>query len=144
VESVSGFEKWKGESISLLTGDFFNVDVETAGGVVDAVWDRGSLVAIQPTLREQYVEKLGELLCKPNGRILLSTYVRPNGDIKTGPPFSIDEAEVRRLFEGKPWVESVEFLDSHSAASLEPWYKAIALYFRLGNMQEHIYLIKTK
>jgi thiopurine S-methyltransferase len=144
VESVAGFEKWKGESISLLTGDFFNVDVETAGGVVDAVWDRGSLVAIQPTLREQYVEKLGELLCKPNGRILLSTYVRPNGDIKTGPPFSIDEAEVRRLFEGKPWVESVEFLDSHSAASLEPWYKAIALYFRLGNMQEHIYLIKTK
>ena len=143
-EGVNGYGKWKGESISLLSGDFFDLDVKTAGGTFDGVWDRGSMVAIDPSLREKYVEKLGELLGKPNGRMLLSTVVRPKGDITTGPPFSIDETEVRRLFETKPWVESVELLDSHSAASQESWYKAIFMYMQMGNLQEQIYLIKTK
>jgi thiopurine S-methyltransferase len=142
--SVGGFEKWKGQSISLLTGDFFQLDVATAGGTFDAVWDRASLVAIQPSLREQYVAKTGELISKPNGRILLSTSVRSNGDTQAGPPFSIDEAEVRRLYEGQPWVESVELLDSHSSLSQEGWYEAIRLYYRFGNPQENIFLIKTK
>lgn len=142
--SSSGFGKWKGESITLLSGDFFDLDVTDVGGTVDAVWDRAAMVAIQPNLREQYVEKLGLLLSKPEGRIILSTYVRPNGDTKTGPPFSIDEAEVRRLFEGQTWVESVELLDVHSAASQESWYKAVFLYLRMGNVQEHIFSIKTK
>ena len=143
-ETTSGFERWKGQSITLLTGDFFSLDVETAGGTVDAVWDHGALVAIEPSLRKAYVEKLGELLCKPDGRILLSTYVRPNGDVTTGPPFSIDEDEVRRLFEGQPWVESVDLLDEHSAVTREVWYKAIFLYLTVGNAPEKIFFVKTK
>lgn len=144
VESVGKYKKWKGESISLLTGDFFDLDVATAGGSFDAAWDRGSLVAIHPSLREKYVDKMGELLSKPDGRVLLSTYVRGDGDLTKGPPFSIDEAEVRRLYEAKPWVESVELLDSHSAASVETWTKALYMYLVLGNSQEMIFLIKTK
>jgi len=140
----SGFEKWKGHSTTLLTGDFFNLDAETAGGTFDGCWDHGALVAIDPSLRKQYVDKLGELIAKPGGRILLSTYVRPNGDVKTGPPFSIDEGEVRRLFGKQPWVESVELLDVHSAIAREVWYKALMLYLAMGNVPENIYLIQTK
>lgn len=138
------FETWKGQSVALLTGDFFNLDVKTAGGTFDAAWDRGALVAIQPSLREQYVAKLGELLSKKNGRILLSTLVRPSGNLQAGPPFSVDEAEVRRLFEKQPWVDSVELLDVHSALSQEVWYKSIVAYFLMGNIMEHIFLITTK
>jgi hypothetical protein len=36
-----GFEKWKGESITLPTGDFVDVDVKSAGG---AVWDRPAIM----------------------------------------------------------------------------------------------------
>ena len=144
-DQVSGrFEKWKGYSTTLLTGDFFDLDVDTAGGTFDAAWDHGALVAVDPSLREQYVDKLGELLNRPNGRILLSTYVQPNGDTKTGPPFSLDEDEVRRLFEKQPWVESVELLDVHSALQRESWYKAIYLHLFVGNAREKIFLIKTK
>ena len=138
------FEKWKGYSTTLLTGDFFDLDVDTAGGTFDAAWDRGALVAVDPSLREQYVDKLGELLSRPNGRILLSTYVRSNGDTKTGPPFSIDEGEVRQLFEKRPWVESVELLDVHSAFGRERWHMAIIRYLTVGNADEKIFLIKTK
>jgi thiopurine S-methyltransferase len=135
------FEQWKGESITLVQGDFFDVNEQVLGGACDAVWDRGSMVAIDPSLRDQYVQTLGKVLVKPGGRILLSALVHSKG---TGPPFSLEESDVRRLYEGQPWVESVELLESHSALAQEPWYKAVFLFFRLGNMQEKIFLITTK
>jgi thiopurine S-methyltransferase len=137
------FEQWKGESITLLQGDFFDVDARVVGGAFDAVWDRGSMVAIDPSLRERYVQIMGKVLVKPGGRILLSTVVHSKG---TGPPFSLEESEVRRLYEGQPWVESVELLESHSSAALVPWYKAIFFFFRTGNSQDKTlyFLITTK
>jgi thiopurine S-methyltransferase len=143
-EPIKGFMKYKGNSISLFVGDFFDVTVEVVGGTVDAVWDRGSLVAIEPSLRDQYLDKIGELIVKPNGRYLLSTYVRPNNDTTSGPPFSIDETEVRRLFGSKTWVNSVELLDTQSALSLEPWYTAALQYYRLRNVQQQTFIISTK
>jgi hypothetical protein len=86
---------------------------------------------------------MGRVLAK-GGQILLSTYVRPNGDITTGPPFSIDDEQVKRLYEGQPWVESVECIDSKSPFGSEPWYKAAFLYLRMGNVQEKIFLIRAK
>jgi thiopurine S-methyltransferase len=139
-----GYQKHKGESIALLTGDFFNLTPEIAGGPFDGVWDRGSLVAIDPLLREQYVDKIGELIGKPNGRYLLATVIRGNKDTKTGPPFSIDETEVRRLFGNKSWVDSIQLLDTHSLATSEPWYKAMYLYFQYGGMDEQIFIVSTK
>lgn len=139
-ETNQGIGIWKGFSTTLINADFFELDLVTAGGTFDGAWDRGALVAIEPRLRAAYVQQLGTLV---SGTILLSTYVRPNGDTSTGPPFSIDEAEVRRLFD-QPWVESIQVLEEHSALAMEPWYKAIAMYFRLGNVTEKIFLITTK
>jgi thiopurine S-methyltransferase len=157
-ETVNGYTKRKGNSITLITGDFLDItlDVINGGGggedadtsrntlLFDGVWDRGSLVAIDPSLREQYVDKIGELMIKPNGKYLLSTVVRPNNDTTTGPPFSIDETEIRRLFGTKPWVNTITLLDSHSFLALEPWYKVIMTYLRLGNIKEEIYFITTR
>ena len=149
-EIVNGYTKQKGESITLITGDFFDITLDVINGdasntlLFDGVWDRGSLVAIDPALREQYVNKIGELIVKPNGKYLLSTFLRPNNDTTTGPPFSIDETELRRLFGNKSWVDTITLLDSHSFLALEPWYKAISTYLRMGNIQEEIYIITTK
>jgi thiopurine S-methyltransferase len=142
--SGNGFGTWKGQKTTLLLGDFFDLDVKTAGGTFDAAWDRGSLVAIQPSLREKYVEKMCELMSKPNGRILLAAIVRLNGDTATGPPFSLDEKEVRRLYEGQPWVASVELLETHSASEGFSWFKTMAMYLKVGSCNEQIYLITTK
>jgi thiopurine S-methyltransferase len=144
VDAIEGFQKYRGESITLLTGDFFNVTTEVAGGLFDGVWDRGALVAIDPSLRDQYLDTIGNLMVKPHGRYLLASIVRTSGDTMAGPPFSIDEAEVRRLFGSKSWVESIQLLDSHVAPPLEPWYKAVLTYFHRGSMREEIYLICTK
>ncbi len=150
--TVNGYTKRQSEKITLIAGDFFDISMDIINSdasnnntlLFDAVWDRGSLVAIHPSLREKYVDKIGELINKPNGKYLLATNVRPNNDTTTGPPFSIDETEVRRLFVDKPWVDTIQLLDSHSFLSLEPWYKVMSTYMRLGNIKEEIYIITTK
>jgi len=148
--SGSSFHTWMGKSILLLQGDFFDLDMSALGGLwkrnelkFDAVWDRASLVAINPYLREQYVDTIGKVVA-PGGRILLSTYVRKSGDKTKGPPFSIDEDEVRRLYETQSWVDSVELLDVHGATANEPFFRAIMLRLRLGRVDEKIFLITAK
>ncbi len=51
---------------------------------------------------------------KPGGSILLMTLDRRSGTEearKSGPPFSVDEKEVRRLYEHLDWVEEVKLVD---------------------------------
>ncbi|KAL3811126.1 hypothetical protein ACHAXA_006166 [Cyclostephanos tholiformis] len=80
----------------------------------DAIYDRASIVAIKPSLREDYVTLMGELL-QSGGTILLVTLDRRRTATdeakREGPPFSIDEGETRQLFESQSWVESVTLLD---------------------------------
>jgi len=49
----STFTTFNGKKTTMLQGDFFLLDAAAAGGPVDRVWDRGSLVAIEPSLRER-------------------------------------------------------------------------------------------
>ena len=80
----------------------------------DAIYDRASIVAIKPSQRNDYVTLLGEVL-HPGGTILLVTIDRrctkTDEAKRDGPPFSIDEREVRQLYESQSWVESVTLLD---------------------------------
>ena len=113
VSPCDKFERFKGKDIELLKGDFFDLDETTTGGRFDAIWDRASIIAIQPELRELYVETISKVL-KPGGTLLLSALERRTGTeegINAGPPFSVSEKEVRRLYESQDWVESVELLE---------------------------------
>jgi hypothetical protein len=52
-------------------------------------------------------------LIQPGGRILLVVIERKTGtdfDMQ-GPPFSVPETEVRRLYENQSWVESVTLIE---------------------------------
>lgn len=107
------FEYFQGTKITLVQGDYFDLlnygSSHSHIGTFDAIYDRASLVAIQPTLRQQYVQILGQLI-QPGGTILLSTLDRRTGDEnvrKAGPPFSVDELEVQKLFGNQSWVESI-------------------------------------
>lgn len=111
-ESTDGrFRRYEGDGVCLLCGDFFQlapVDVRE----VAAVYDRAALIALPPPMRDRYVSHLRCLLPEPRP-VLLVTVHYPPGEIE-GPPFSVDEAEVRSRFEGT-WrvrrLDSVEVLD---------------------------------
>ena len=100
-----------GKNVLLLQSDFFHLDEATTAGLFDAVFDRASLVAIDPSLREAYVKVVQRLL-KPGGRILLAVIERLEGDPSAGPPFSVSEQQVRELY-GPDWIESIHLLEDN-------------------------------
>jgi thiopurine S-methyltransferase len=107
-------ERLEGNKITLLKGDFFDLDETATDGRFEAIVDRASLVAIQPSLREEYVKVMGNLI-KPGGKIMLVVIERKSGTEadKSGPPFSVPQAELRRLYEGQDWVESVTLIEEN-------------------------------
>lgn len=112
----------------------------------DAIYDRASIVAIKPSQRKDYVTLLGEVL-HPGGTILLVTIDRrctkTDEAKRDGPPFSIDEREVRQLYESQSWVESVTLLDEVNDLTTdeerERWEKKGVL-----ELFEIVFLIRKK
>ncbi len=94
--------------LTLLEGNLFHLGgegkddkaLEAAGitGQFEGWFDRGSLVAIDPKLREDYVQLVDRLLCV-GGSMLIFT-VDYEQHLMTGPPFSVPFATVQALFAG--------------------------------------------
>jgi thiopurine S-methyltransferase len=121
VDPAGQFDRLQGDKVTLLQGDFFHLSESDTGGRFDAIYDRGSMVAIDPSLRADYVNILSGLI-KPGGRILLVAIVRRTGtdEDKTGPPFSVTEEDVRELYGKLDWVESIESLDKDDEKDRDP------------------------
>jgi SAM-dependent methyltransferase len=121
----------KGTNIMLLRGDFFALDSSVTDGLFDAVFDRASLVAIDPSLRLEYVDTIQRLV-RPGGKILLVVIERNSGDLEfdqAGPPYSISDTEVRRLYQGQSWVESITLLDDNGEQARKAGKGMQSLYF---------------
>lgn len=143
-EPRSNFDSFRGDKIWMFCGDFFHFGPSVAGEY-DFIWDRAAMVAIDPSMREEYVKVLESVL-KPGGVLLLSGYIRPKNDLTTGPPFTLNKDQVKSLFEGQPWVASLECIESvRDAFSNEKWYKRLALRWRFGGtLGEDIWVIRAK
>jgi len=90
------FESWQCDEVKLLCGDFFTLTPAMLRGV-QGVYDRASLIALPPPMREQYARHLAQLLV-PGSRVLLITMEYPPHQMQ-GPPFCVLEDEVRRLYD---------------------------------------------
>jgi thiopurine S-methyltransferase len=87
--------RWKIEALEILCGDFFELergDIGTCHGV----YDRAALIALPPGMRPRYVNHLSTLLDR-HARGLLITLDYNQSEME-GPPFSVSDAEVSRLF----------------------------------------------
>ncbi|HYW93926.1 MAG TPA: thiopurine S-methyltransferase [Gammaproteobacteria bacterium] len=89
------YVRYRDGAITVLQGDFFHLQAVDLGPV-RAVYDRASLIALPPRLREDYAHRMGQLF--PSGiRTLLITLEYPQEEMD-GPPFSVSDAEVAALF----------------------------------------------
>lgn len=118
VSAYGRFQRYRSERVELLAGDAFDL---VAHDLADcsACYDRAALIALPTSMRQRYVEQvLGKL---PAGcHTLLVTLEYPPHE-KAGPPFSIDAAEVARLFALRCQVETLERRD---ILALEPSFQA--------------------
>jgi thiopurine S-methyltransferase len=84
-----------GGSVTLLAGDFFEATRDALGNF-DAIYDRAALVALPSDSRASYAAHCQRLL-GASGRVALISFAYDQAKME-GPPFSVDDAEVRLLY----------------------------------------------
>ncbi|HEX7324435.1 MAG TPA: thiopurine S-methyltransferase [Rhodanobacteraceae bacterium] len=104
----------EGGGIEIVNGDMFEVDA-SAIAACNAFYDRAATIALPAPNRERLANEVYAKL--PAGsRGLLITLDYPEHEMQ-GPPFSVDEAEVFRLFDAQ-W--KVERLDRRDILASQP------------------------
>lgn len=102
------FDVFAGRGATLLCGDIFDMSPVHFEGI-KAVYDRAAYIAFERDQRRRYAEFFCTML--PAGApVLLLTLDYPQ-EIMDGPPFAVDEAEVRERFESRYHVEHLETRD---------------------------------
>ena len=103
------FQTFSHEGLKILQGNFFDL----ASGTEDpfqAVFDRGSLVALPEHLRIGYAQCLMNQMVK-GGKLLLICVDYDTSKMK-GPPYSVTQTEVEMLFSSSGKLELLESRDN--------------------------------
>lgn len=96
LEEHGHFKRYVSEEIEIFCGDYFDLTPDLLGPV-EAAYDRAALIALPPEMRVRYAAHMATLLPAAS-RMLLVTMQYPPGEL-SGPPFSVEEREVRTLYE---------------------------------------------
>lgn len=116
-----GSRVYRSERLNLLCGDFFQLQ-KTDVQHCHLVYDRASLVALPVDMRARYAAHLQAIL-PADASILLVIMEYPQEQMQ-GPPFSVSEAEVERLFSAQ---FAIRRLDSFDILEENPRFRARGL-----------------
>lgn len=97
----------EGGSVTLICGDFFELDCAPCG----ALYDRGAYVALPPAERPRYARQVDRLLSAEAARLLIT--LEYDQSLVSGPPFAISGDEVMRHW---PQLQRVSERDDIAAA----------------------------
>jgi len=100
-------------AFEILEGDALALTPQLTGPL-DAFYDRAALVALPSGMREQYFATLAALLPQGAGGLLVS-FEYPQ-EMKGGPPFSVETAEIARLCNGLFSLRELERVDVLAAS----------------------------
>lgn len=87
------------KQLTIITGDFFNLN-----GQFDLIIEQTFFCALNPEIRQDYVNKMYELL-KPEGKL---AGVMFNKNFEGGPPFGGTKEEYEKLFGEKFMIKTLE------------------------------------
>lgn len=104
VRQQGAFSVYQAGSLELWCGDFFALEAADLAGCA-GLYDRAALIALPPTMRQQYVAHLTKLV-PPGCQGLLITLDYEQQQME-GPPFAVTDEEVRDLF-AETWQLRVE------------------------------------
>lgn len=122
------FTIFSGSNITLWCGDFFSLQRDALHDVT-SVFDRAALVALPPESRVIYGQYLLDLLKeRADIRILLVTIEYPQNLVE-GPPYSVTEKEVQKLFSDAFKVQLLERHEDLDLKNNHPKFKGITELF---------------
>ncbi|HEU0197897.1 MAG TPA: thiopurine S-methyltransferase [Nevskiaceae bacterium] len=109
--------RWQANGIEILCGDLFQLS-PALWSDCGAIYDRAAIVALPPATRQRYTEHIYAHL--PHGcQGLMATLEYPQTEMQ-GPPFCVEETEVRQLL-GTAW--SVTRRDHRELLEHEPHFR---------------------
>jgi thiopurine S-methyltransferase len=133
--AISGkFKSWEADGVRILCGDFFDLSKADLANV-SAVYDRASLVALPPDMRERYARHLVDIL-PPATQILLVTFDYPQAEMQ-GPPFAVSVKEVEALY-GK--YAEIRLLAQKDTLPENPRFKQRGV----SRMEESLFLLTLR
>lgn len=91
------------KDIVISCGDFFKLG---ENNTCDLIYDRGSLVALPSPMRKSYAQVIKQSL-KKGGKYLLIVYEYDQSKMD-GPPFNVDDSEIRELYEDQFAIKLME------------------------------------
>jgi len=95
IQPLASHQHYKADGIEIFVGDFFDLSLEMLGKV-DAVYDRAALVALPPEMRKAYAAHLTALTQAAPQLLISFDYDQSQTE---GPPFSVTDAEIGKLYE---------------------------------------------
>lgn len=107
-EKLGYFERWTCDELEILLGDFLELESDQLG-TIDAVYDRASLVALPPMMRNAYSHRFHTFA--PKGLKALLITLEYEQSKMGGPPFSVGFEEVKRLYGDAFAIELLEDMD---------------------------------
>lgn len=108
------FHRYGADEIEILCGDFFDLHPDQTRDAT-ALFDRASLIALPPDMRQAYVAHLKSLLM-PEASGLLITLDYEQREM-AGPPFAVPPAEVQALLGRRFTLTEIAVLDLHAVTS---------------------------
>ncbi len=132
-ETNDKFEVFRFNDLSILYGDFFDLNKNDLATVI-AVYDRASIVALPPEMRERYANHLMNIL-PPGTQILLITFDYPQSEM-AGPPFAVSPDEIKQLYQQHA---DIHLLAQSDVLEQNPRFKERGL----SRIQETVFLLTT-
>ncbi len=107
ISGVGPFKHYSAQNVEIFVGDFFELSPEMLGAV-DAVYDRAALVAFPTDMRPRYSAHLADIT--RHAKQMLITFEYEQNDMD-GPPFDVDENEVRAHYADAYEIELIRRID---------------------------------
>lgn len=104
IATVGKLVHYSAENIDIFVGDVFDISTEHLGAV-NAIYDRAALVALPAETRRRYTEHLMHLTDGVPQLLIVYEYDQSQMD---GPPFSVNEDELKQLFSTSYTLKAVE------------------------------------
>ncbi len=132
-EAADGTHYTAGD-IEIVHGDLFRTEPATLAGC-GAIYDRAAIIAQSAPERKRYADAIyGRLPADCRGLMITLEY--PPAEMN-GPPFSVDETEVRRLF-GADWA--IEVAERRDILASQPGFRedgVTALHTAVYRLRRH-------
>jgi len=119
---------YKGPNIDVFVTNIFNLNSQIIGNI-NGIYDRAALVALPKNIRTTYAQHLKAIT--NNAPQLLITFDY-NQELNNGPPFSIPESEINRLYSSNYTMSLLE--SKHTTVNSNIMHESIYLLMQLPSI----------